>query len=58
MFGGIEILVNNEVAAHAPLADTTEDYIDWMVRVNVRGTIDVTRDILAVHDGAGLWEGA
>ena len=43
-FGGIDILVNNAgVAAHAPLADTTEDDIDCMVRVNVRGTIDVTR---------------
>ena len=45
-FGGIDILVNNAaVAAHARFADTTEDDIERMVRVNVRGSIDVTRAI-------------
>lgn len=53
MLGGYDILVNNAgILQELPLRKVTAQHVDLMFAVNVRGTILVTREVLA-HLGDG-----
>jgi 3-oxoacyl-[acyl-carrier protein] reductase len=46
-FGGIDIVVANAgVGAYAPLLDLTDEYVDEMIDVNLKGTINAVRAAL------------